>query len=193
MLYIAHEFTDIEGRVGVTETLTLDAGKDGDRFEIVDPFPSYFYQGPLSSSIVPARIGGVWFRNGPAQESKAGPFVLWVHGGAFVTGNGRSDTCGYLSNNLIQQAKVQSVFSLQYRLSGYGGRDPFPAAVQDIMTAYLYLTRTCEIPATSIVVAGNSSGGNLVIAFIRYLEQVKPDISRPLCAAVVSPWVTPVS
>ncbi|CAN8097864.1 unnamed protein product [Discula destructiva] len=87
---------------------------------------------------------------------------------------------------------MQGVFSIQYRLSGYGGRDPFPAAIQDIVTAYLYLTRTCKIPSSSIVVAGNSSGGNLVIAFIRYLEQVTPDIGRPLCAAVVSPWVAPL-
>ncbi|KAI0897530.1 Alpha/Beta hydrolase protein [Annulohypoxylon nitens] len=192
-LFVCHDIVDTEARVRFTEELTLVSGKDGERFETIGPFHSDFYQGPLSSpSVFPARIGGVWFPAIPTVINTKSTFVLWIHGGAFVTGNGRSDTCKRPANYLLNNSGVDAVFSVQYRLSGYGGRDPFPAALQDTVTAYLYLTRTLTISPSSIVVAGNSSGANLVIAFVRYVEQIMPQIGRPLCAAAVSPWVAPL-
>ncbi|ROV86861.1 hypothetical protein VMCG_10811 [Cytospora schulzeri] len=190
-LRIAHDIVDTQARIGLTEELTLEPGNDAERFQSIEPFPSEFYQGPLlSRTVAPAKIGGVWFPARPVEPN--GTVVLWIHGGAFVTGNGRSDTCGYVATNMIQFSGVEAVFSVQYRLSGYKSRDPFPAALQDILTAYLYLTRTVRISAGSVVVAGNSSGANLVIAFVRYVEQVMPQIGRPLCAAAISPWVIPL-
>ncbi|KAI1088691.1 Alpha/Beta hydrolase protein [Rostrohypoxylon terebratum] len=182
-LYICHDIVDTEARVGLTEELTFNPGKDGDRFHTIDPFNSEFYRGPLlPSSVHPTKIGGVWFPTTPAAIDKNGTYVLWIHGGAFVTGNGRSDTCRRPANYLLSNAGVDAVFSVQYRLSGYG----------DIVTAYLYLTRTLNISLNSLVIAGNSSGANLVIAFVRYAEQVMPQIGRPLCAVAVSPWVAPL-
>ncbi|ROW08726.1 hypothetical protein VPNG_06432 [Cytospora leucostoma] len=190
-LCIAYDIVDTQARIGVTEKLILEPGKDAERFQIIEPFSSEFYQGPLhSSTVAPARVGGVWFPARPAEHK--GIVVLWIHGGAFVTGNGRSDTCGYVATNMIQFSRVEAVFSVQYRLSGYEWMNPFPAALQDILTAYLHLTRTLRISPSSIIVAGNSSGANLVIAFVRYVEQVMPQIGRPLCAAAFSPWVLPL-
>lgn len=191
MLRIARDIVDTQARIGLTEKLTLEPGEDAERFQVIEPFPSEFYQGPLlSSAVAPATIGGVWF---PAKlATPDGPVVLWIHGGAFVTGNGRSDTCGYVATNLLQYSRVAAVFSVQYRLSEYKRVNPFPAALQDILTAYLYLTQTLRIPPSSVVVAGNSSGANLVVAFIRYVEQVVPQIGRPLCAVAISPWVIPL-
>lgn len=192
-LQICRDMVDTEARAALTEELTLDPGKDGNRFQIIEPFPSEVYQGPLASShVVPVTIGGVWFPETPTAIAPKGTFVLWIHGGAFVTGNGRSDTCSRPAQYLLSHAGVDAVFSVQYRLSGYGGRDPFPAALQDIVTAYLHLTRTLKIPPSSVVISGNSSGANLVISFIRYVEQVMPQIGRPLCAAAISPWVAPL-
>jgi len=184
---------DTEASVGLTEELTLYPGKDGDRFQVIEPFPRDVYQGPLvSSTVVPAKIGGVWFPDIASAINSKGTVILWIHGGAFVTGNGRSDTCHRPANYLLHYVEVDAVFSVQYRLSGYEGRDPFPAALQDVVTAYLYLTRTLEISPSSVVVAGNSSGANLVISFVRYIEQVMPQVGRPLCAVAVSPWVVPL-
>lgn len=192
-LYIAHFFVDTQARIGVTEKLTLEPGRDGDRFQTVEPFSDDFYQGPLlpSTTVAPAKIGGVWFAQRPSTTPKA-PVVLWVHGGAFVTGDGRGEDCRVLASSLIEHSGVEAVFSVQYRLSGYGGLNPFPAALQDILTAYLYLRKTCGISARSIVIAGNSSGANLVVALVRYLDEVMPQLGRPLCAVAVSPWVTPL-
>lgn len=102
--------------------------------------------------------------------AQAALVVLWIHGGAFVTGDERGSTCGYVASNMLRYSRgVDAVFSVQYRLSGYGGVNPFPAALQDILTAYLYLTATLKIPAGPVVVVGNSSGANAAVAFVRYV------------------------
>jgi acetyl esterase/lipase len=192
-LYICHDMVDAEACVGLTEDLTLDPGRDGDRFEAIQPFPTESYQGALSSPFVsPVEVGGVWFPETPTAIDPKDIFVLLIHGGAFVSGDGRSSSYSHVADNLIKYAQARAVLSVQYRLSGYGGRNPFPAALQDVLTAYLYMTQTLKIPPTSIVIAGNSSGANLVVAFVRYLEQVTPNFGRPLCAAAMSPWVAPL-
>lgn len=186
-LYIAHFFVDTQACIGISDELTLEPGRDGKRFQKVEPFADNFYQRPLLSENVKAtEIGGVWFPERPSTTPTA-PVVLWIHGGAMVTGDGRSGDYGALANSLIGVAGVDAVFSVQYRLSGYGGVNPFPAALQDILTAYLYLRKTCDIPARSIVLAGNSSGANLVLAFVRYLQETMQQLDRPLCAVAVSP------
>lgn len=195
-LHIAHFFVDTQARLGITEILTLESGAEGDRFQKIKPFADNIYRGPLlSETVKPADIGGTWFPSRPTANSGTPKaiVVLWIHGGAFVTGNGRSAECGALATNLVQLAGVAAVFSVQYRLSGYGDLSPFPAALQDVLTAYLHLRHTCGLPASSIVIAGNSSGANLVLAFLRYLEEMPmPELGRPLCAVAVSPWVVPL-
>lgn len=190
-LRLTYDVVDTQSQVGVTDQLSLSPGKEGDRFESIAPFPEEFYQGPLiSSAVAPAKTGGTWFPGRP--EKPDGTVVLWIHGGAFVLFDGRSDMCSYMANNLLQLAGVDAVLSLQYRLSGYEALNPFPAALQDVVTAYLHLTQTLKISPDSIVVGGDSAGGNLTIAFLRYLEEVMPHLGRPSAAAVVSPWVVPL-
>ncbi|KAI1074783.1 hypothetical protein F5B20DRAFT_562349 [Whalleya microplaca] len=40
---------------------------------------------------------------------------------------GRTDTCRFPGNILLEQEGVDYVFSLQYGLSGYDDANPFPA------------------------------------------------------------------
>lgn len=98
-----------------------------------------------------------------------------------VTGEGRSGDYGALANNLLNLDCVDAVFSVQYRLSGYGKVNPFLAALQDILTAYIYLRNSCKIPARSLVIAGNSSGANIAVALVRYFQEFMPRLG-PLCA-----------
>lgn len=179
------------GRAGVSATLTLEPGKQGDRFQVIDPsqFPKSFYQGPATSSgVTPSKVGGTWY---PAKPKDAARIILWNHGGAFIMGDSRELFCGFLAKTLLEHAKADAVFCLEYRLSGYG-QNPFPAALQDMITAYAHLTETLEIPPTSITIGGDSAGANLSIAFMRYLEQHLTGMKRPGSAALVSPWVAPL-
>lgn len=88
---------------------------------------------------------------------------------------------------------MDAVFAVRYRLSAYGGKDPFPAALQDVLTSYLYLVHTLNIDPSAITVSGDSAGGNLVIGLLRYIEEFgqKLNIPKPGRAFLVAPWVAP--
>jgi len=172
----------------------LEPGKEGERFAIIEPADASQYQGLMDDrEIKPTKIGGTWFPK-PYKRSEARPdqedVVLHFHGGAYVIGDGRQEDAGFCASTLIKSARVDRVFSLQYRLSSNpGGR--FPAALQDALTSYLYLIRTLGIPSHRITISGDSAGGNLALALLRYLEEYGSDLSipKPVACFLWSPWV----
>ena len=58
----------------------------------------------------------------------------------------------------------------QYRLS-IDDSTRFPAGLQDVVTSYCYLTQELGVPASKIVLSGDSAGANLVLAFVKYLAE----------------------
>lgn len=194
---LVRQMVDTYSTVGVTEKLTLEPGKEKDRFAILAPYPAKLYKGPMESSIVPAPIGGTWLP-GPVSAYKPGPHrrvMLHFHGGAFVLGDGRTEQIGFLANTILQNAPFDAFFCPQYRLSGYENQNPFPAALQDALTSYLYFVRKLEIPASDIIISGDSAGGNLAIALLRYLEEYgsELDIPKPAGLVLISPWTSPAA
>lgn len=71
------------------------------------------------------------------------------------------------------------VCTIDYRL---GVTEPFPAAVQDCITAYYHLRK--EYAADQIVLAGDSAGGGLVLATLLHLRSLS---ERPHKAILLSP------
>lgn len=203
MARLTRGIVDLYSNVGITETHTLEPGKEGDRFQIADPFSPKYYGGPLASNpeVKPAPVGGTWFPERPDVDKGVGcAVVLHIHGGAFVLGDGRTGYSGFLAKTLMDRAGVCAVFAPQYRLSGYAGAgagaaNPFPAALQDVVTSYLYLTQKLGIPPQRIVLCGDSAGGNLVIALLRYLDAFGGDlgVAAPSCAVLIAPWVNPLA
>lgn len=184
--------------IAITETQTLKPGKQGDRWVPIKPFDDELYVGPLLSELVrPGDAGGTWYPAKPPAPSSSSSSLkkvaLYIHGGAFVQFNGRDEDSGYLCGRLISSAGFDAVFAPQYRLSGHAGRDPFPAALQDVLTCYLYLVRTLGIPAGNITLSGDSAGGNLAAGLLRYLERFGDalGVPRPGHVVLVSPWVQP--
>lgn len=190
---------DMQATVGITARLPLSPGKERARWATTEPFTDELYVGPLVSSTVrPAKIGGTWYGVDVAPSTAAHAtgwtrVALHLHGGAFVIGDGRSPATKYLCTNLIKHARFEAVFAPQYRLAGYGGRDPFPAALQDALTSYLYLIRTLGVKPENITLSGDSAGGNLALGLLRYLERFGGQINLPKPGRVVliSPWVNP--
>ena len=76
------------------------------------------------------------------------------------------------------------VFTVNYRLAP---TNPFPCAVIDALSAYLYLVKTCGYHPSKIVVMGDSAAGGLSLAMTLALR----DWSMPLpaCLYLQSPWV----
>ncbi|KAI1869889.1 uncharacterized protein JN550_005479 [Neoarthrinium moseri] len=194
MTRLTYPILDIISRVGITETLTLQAGKEGERFQVVKPSILDVYKGPLANKTTkPATIGGTWFPTVPGADIISKTVVLYLHGGAFVQGDGRDAQCGSIAEKLLRKGGANAVFSVQYRLSGYNGLNPFPAALQDALSSYLYLLNDLHVPASQIVLAGDSAGGNLATAFLRYLHEFGNGIKvpPPKCAVLLSSWVAP--
>ncbi|KAI3318354.1 alpha/beta hydrolase fold-3 domain-containing protein [Xylariaceae sp. AK1471] len=194
MTRILFSVLDVYSRVGITETLTLEKGNEGERFQTVAPSSLRLYKGLLESkSVKPATIGGTWFPHAPGAGATASTVVLYFHGGAFIQGDGRDSSCGDLADRLLKCGVGDAVFSVQYRLSGWGGMNPFPAALQDALSSYLFLLNDMGIPASRIVVAGDSAGANLATALLRYLHEFGAAISTPTpkCAVLISSWVAP--
>lgn len=207
---IAYTIVDIQSTIGKTPPTSLEAGPEGARWALLPPFPDSFYRGPLlpssSSRAKPATIGGTWYGlaaapTNPSSVANLSRVVLHIHGGAFVTYTGRpsTDQGGLTGDVLTTTAGFDAAFFPQYRLSGYGGQDPFPAALQDSLTAYLYLVRTLQIPADRITLSGDSAGGNLAIALLRYIEtygaaaeaDAAATIPKPAHLILLSPWLNP--
>ncbi|KAF2969937.1 hypothetical protein GQX73_g3610 [Xylaria multiplex] len=191
-------FTEVLFLLSRTETpvpLPLEPGKEKDQWEKLEPFPKDVYRGPLESeSVEPALIGGTWYPKKPADPASAGPVVLHIHGGAFVIGDGRIANSGPMMDLFLKHGKTGPVFAPQYRLSSRPTSAPFPAAVQDTLTSYLYFVRTLGIPASNITISGDSAGGNLVIALLRYIVEYGEELNipQPKCAVIIAPWVAPV-
>ncbi|KAI9154939.1 putative alpha-L-fucosidase [Paramyrothecium foliicola] len=190
--------------IGITESHSLKPGKEGDRFQVIKPFPEHAYLGPMAPApqAKPALIGATWypakFDSEKARSDSLKTVVLHIHGGAFIWGDGRTECSGFLARILQDQGGADFVLSIQYRLSAYGGKNPFPAALQDALTSYLYMVRTLEIPPAKIVLVGDSCGATIAMGLIRYLEEFGSAIDMaspanlPCCAILTSAMIAPL-
>jgi acetyl esterase/lipase len=95
--------------------------------------------------------------------------AVYLHGGGFYSGTLAGARSVAASIALAGQARA---FSIGYRLAP---EHPFPAALDDARTAYDWLLAT-GVPATDIVLVGDSAGGTLALALLVQLR----DHGQPL-------------
>ena len=88
-----------------------------------------------------------------------GPPILYVHGGAFSMCSPKTHR-GLLGE--LSAASLRPVFAVRYRLAP---RYPYPAAADDALTAYRWLTGSEESASNrTVAIAGDSAGGQLAVA-----------------------------
>ncbi|RFP64104.1 alpha/beta hydrolase [Hymenobacter lapidiphilus] len=121
-------------------------------------------------------IPAEWVR--PA-DAATGRVLLYLHGGGYVLGS--LNTHRALVGRLAQKCGVTAL-AINYRKAP---EYPFPAALEDSLTAYYWLLNQGYAPA-DIMVAGDSAGGGLALAVLLALR----DADEPLPAAAIglSPW-----
>lgn len=136
------------------------------------------FPAPPGVVIRPATLGGVageWVARKTGSASD--PVLLYIHGGAFVACSPRTHrpATGALAKRGFR------VFVPDYRLAP---EHPFPAALDDAEAVYRALLAS-GTPASRIVLAGESAGGNLVLALLLRLRQTGGP--SPAAAAAWSP------
>lgn len=114
------------------------------------------------------------------EPGSAGPTLLYLHGGGFVL-----PVLPAMHLAFARRIKTElgaMAFVPDYRLAPL---NPYPAALDDCERAYDDL-RARGVPPESIVLAGESAGGNLVLALLlRLKRRGKP---LPCCAVAISPF-----
>ncbi len=102
--------------------------------------------------------------------------ILYLHGGGYVTGSIQSYR---MMCAMLAKAAGAKVLLPRYRLAP---EQPFPAALEDALTAYRWLLAQ----GCNVIVAGDSAGGGLSLVTTLALR----DANDPLPAAVIclSPW-----
>lgn len=106
--------------------------------------------------------------------------VLYLHGGGYTVGSPATHRA--LAAHL-SAASGMPVFVAAYRLAP---EHPFPAALDDAVTAYEALLER-GLPAERITVAGDSAGGGLALSLCLALRN--RGMPAPAGLALLSPWL----
>jgi acetyl esterase/lipase len=122
-------------------------------------------------------IEAIWALPSGADSSRV---IVYAHGGGFAVGS--PDSHRKLAGHLAKALGVTAVL-LHYRRAP---EHPFPAQIEDAIAAYNALLEKGYKP-TKISTAGDSAGGNLAIASVLKMR----DLRLPLPGSVIafSPWL----
>lgn len=150
----------------------IEARRDGWESSIAN------LQFPSEVKIASVQIGSItaeWI-----EHDVSNGVILWLHGGGFNSGSSRTHR---ELGMFLSQATGCKVLNIDYRLAP---EHPFPAALEDTVSAYLWLLEQ-EISAKNIVIGGDSAGGQLVVSALLRLRDA--GVALPRATVLLSPWV----
>lgn len=142
---------------------------------------------------VPVKIPGLaeglsaeWLR--PTELAKIpkinDAFIFYCHGGGYISG-----TCSdhrALVSKLVAYTGIPLLL-YEYRLAP---EHPFPAAIEDTLTAYRWLLTQIKLN-TRIIIAGDSAGGGLCLATLLALKDLiirgQDELQLPVAGICISP------
>jgi epsilon-lactone hydrolase len=109
-----------------------------------------------------------------------GPTVLYLHGGGYVIGS----AYGYRPHaGALAAAARTGILVPDYRLAP---EHPFPAALDDAMSAYLWLREQVS-EQEGVVLAGDSAGGGLLLSLLLALK--RDHLPLPAATVILCPWL----
>jgi epsilon-lactone hydrolase len=161
------------GRVVGVKVLraAVDAGS-----RLLRPLPEVHIQRLHESSESGRPIIGEWVRPPDPQPGA----ILYLHGGGYTFCS--PETHRVITSRLAVDTGMP-VLVPRYRLAP---EHPFPAAFEDALDAYRWLLGR-SVPASKIVIAGDSAGGHLTAALVG--EICRAGLPSPAGAVLFSPWV----
>jgi epsilon-lactone hydrolase len=126
-----------------------------------------------------AGLNGEWIEPAAPGHAARRRHILYLHGGAFIAMSARTHRA--LTSRLAHWSDA-SLFALDYRLAP---EHPFPAALEDAVTAYRALIAAGAQPSR-MAFAGDSAGGGLALALLVTLRDQQDPL--PAAAVLFSPW-----
>jgi acetyl esterase/lipase len=124
-------------------------------------------------------LGGIRSTRVVRPESEPGRYVLYLHGGGYITGSPA------LYRHILWRfaaAARAHIAAIDYRLAP---EHPFPAALDDAATAWHALLAEGADPRQTVVI-GDSAGGGLALALALRLRD--EGTALPAGIVAISPW-----
>jgi monoterpene epsilon-lactone hydrolase len=116
----------------------------------------------------------------PSQIIYPNKVVLYLHGGGYNAGSIKSHAG--LVGGLAETTGIPHI-AIDYKLAP---EHPFPAGLDDAVSAYVWLTEKEGFYPQDIILMGDSAGGGLTLANLLKIREL--DMVQPLCAVALSPW-----
>ena len=108
--------------------------------------------------------------------------VLQVHGGGYIVPLNNDYKNLAVRQSVVANAK--DTYLVDYRIAP---KNPYPAALNDMVTAYKTILKRGTNPK-ELILFGDSAGGNLALALA--LELKKQNLPQPGLLVLPSPWTT---
>jgi acetyl esterase/lipase len=141
---------------------------------------------PVYIDGLPAGLSAEWLQPTAAVSTPnvEDAVLFYTHGGGYISG-----TCSdhrAMVAKLVVYSGVR-LLHFDYRLAP---EHPYPAALDDTLTAYRWLLKQIQ-PTTRIIIAGESAGGGLCLATLLALRdrktQIEPNLPLPIAGISISP------
>lgn len=139
------------------------------------PMPGGVAVQPVKIDGLPEGLKAEWL---VPEGAPAEPVIFYCHGGGYISGSCSDHRA--LVGKLAKGAGMRLLL-FEYRLAP---EHPFPAAVEDTLTAYRWLLGQ-GIDAHNIVIAGESAGGGLALAALLAFKDTC--LPLPAVGMVMSP------
>ena len=136
--------------------------------------------GNTPASVRDVDTGGVPSELVTSEFASDGAAVLYLHGGGYAIG---SPATHREFARRLSVASRADILAIDYRLAP---ENPFPAAVEDAVTAYRWLLDNGYRPE-SLAIAGDSAGGGLTVATL--VSARDQGLPLPACGVCLSPWI----
>jgi epsilon-lactone hydrolase len=133
---------------------------------------------PADVRTTPANLGGIPVVFTDIADVEPRGTIFHIHGGGFALGSAEGSVG--LASSLARKTGMRAV-SVGYRLAP---EYPYPAALQDVTTAYRALLKQSG-SADHVVVSGESAGGNLAIELL--IAGKAERLPMPAAALLLSP------
>ncbi|ORY88380.1 alpha/beta hydrolase fold-domain-containing protein [Leucosporidium creatinivorum] len=125
-------------------------------------------------------------RNDSVEQLAKGFVGIYAQGGSYLHFSAHeSSATSAIPCHLMKLGCFDSIYSVEYPLLPA----PFPAALQDIAAVFVRLIQL-GIPADRIILTGDSTRGNIILALARWIRD-EGLLRQPAGVLLLPPWCDP--